>query len=445
MAQKLSCEITKLLSETDVEKEAKKLGFIKRKGKLSAWKFLDMLMFTHFNHEELSLNELATQLKLRYHIEISKQGVDNRFTGAAVEFIKTIMQKAMKMMVDEKTELEFLKNFKRVRVKDSTAFQLPEDMAEKYPGSGGAASKAMIRIQFEYDLTTGEIIDLSLHPFNAQDTSNAIKTIGSVEPEELIIRDLGYVNFTSLYQIQKIGAYFLNRLQYSLNVYEHKEGKLVKLDFPAIEQYLKKNKQAFIEKQVYIGDKEKLKIRLIIALLSEEKKQERLRKANKEAKKKGRNLGDDFKSRVGLNLFITNIDQHWVKADQVRQLYMLRWQIELIFKVWKSIGEIHKIKKMKIDRFECYLFAKLLWIIINWNIFWKITTFFNQQKGILMSIIKMFRTFKNNIESFRVSIIKGKTSLCGYIMDIVNMAEKHYRIEQKRSTLSLYNLIKEYK
>jgi hypothetical protein len=445
LAQKLSCEITKLLSETDVEKEAKKLGFIKRKSKLSAWKFLDMLMFTHFNHEELSLNELAVQLKLRYGIEISKQGIDNKFTGAAVEFIKAIMQKAMKVIVDKETKLDFLGNFKRVRIKDSTAFQLPEDMKERYPGSGGAASKAMIRIQFEYDLKTGEILDLSLHPFNAQDTSNAIQTIGSVEPDELIIRDLGYINFTSLHQIQKIRAYFINRLQYGLNVYEQKQGKLVRLDFSAIEQYLKKTNQAYVERVVYIDEKEKLEVRLIIELLPDKKKQERLSKANKEARKKGRNLGDDFKSRVGLNLFITNIDQQCINACQVRQLYTLRWQIELIFKVWKSIGEIHKTKKMKIDRFESYLFAKLLWIIINWKIFWKITVFFNQQKRILMSIIKMFRTFKNRIESFRASIIKGKASLTGYIMDIVNMAEKHYRIEQKRSKLSLYNLIKEYK
>jgi hypothetical protein len=420
---------------------ARKLGFVERESKLNGWKFLDMLLFTHFNHKGLSLNELAVQLKMRYNIDITKQGVNYRFSEAAVVFIKCILEKALKIVIEDETKLEFLKHFKRVKIKDSTAFQLPEDMAEKYPGSGGAGSKAMLRIQFEYDLKTGKIIDLSLHPFNAQDTANATETIGSVDQGELILRDLGYINLYSLKHIVKSNAAFLNRLQYSIVVYEKPEDEFIRIDFSKVEQYLKNTGQTRIEKKVYIGEKEKFEVRLIIELLPDDKKQDRLRKANKEANKKGRKLGKEYKSRCGLNLFITNINQSILKAGEVRRLYTLRWQVELIFKVWKSIGEIDKVKKMKVERFESYLYAKLLWIVINWKVFWEINIFCYSRKGILLSMYKMFKTFKNTLGEFRGAIIKGKKYLQEYIVDIALMAEKHYIIEKKKNKLSSRDLI----
>ncbi len=79
-----------------------------------------------------------------------------------------------------------------LKIKDSTCFQLPENMAEKYAGSGGSESGASIRIQFEYDFKTGAISDLSLHAFNDQDLNDAVRTMSSVQPNELVLRDLGY-------------------------------------------------------------------------------------------------------------------------------------------------------------------------------------------------------------------------------------------------------------
>jgi len=218
-----------------------------------------MLLFTEFNHEKLSLNELAIQLKLRFNIDISKQGIDERFTQAAVNFVKSILEKAIKIIIDDDVyaDLGHFAKFTQVKIKDSTSFQLPSDMAEKYPGSGGSASKAAIRIQFEYDFKTGKISDLSLHPFNEQDLTDATQTISSVKFGELIIRDLGYTNLDVFEQIIQSEAYFLSRLKYNINVYEKKGNEFVLLDFGKIEKHLRETNQTFIEKNVYIGETKK--------------------------------------------------------------------------------------------------------------------------------------------------------------------------------------------
>ena len=59
---------------------------------------------------------------------------------------------------------------------------------------------------------------------------------------------------------------------------------------------------------------------------------DRMRKANKTAAKKGRTVGKNYQARAGLNIYVTNTK---IEAKQVRLLYSIRWQIELIFKIWK--------------------------------------------------------------------------------------------------------------
>lgn len=123
---------------------------------------------------------------------------------------------------------------------------------------------------------------------------------------------------------------------------------------------------------VYIVASEKYKVRLVIEEMPEDKINERIRKVKKEAKKKKRIARKETLARAALNLFITNVQAEILPTSKVRSLYRLRWQIELMFKVWKSIGCISKIKKMKVERFETYLYAKLLWLMINWSILWQI-------------------------------------------------------------------------
>ena len=74
----------------------------------------------------------------------------------------------------------------------------------------------------------------------------------------------------------------------------------------------------------------------------------------------------DFKKRLaGYNIFITNASPELVKTEQIYGFYRLRWQIELLFKIWKSVFELDQVGKMSIARFECYLYGKLIAILIS--------------------------------------------------------------------------------
>ena len=432
-AQKLSANITKLLDEESINRLAEETGFTCRNSeKINGFRFLDMLLFTHFNHKELSLNDLSIQLGKRYGIKISKQAIDERFTNRAVDFFNSILEKALNLSLNLDIKIDFTK-YDKVRIKDSTSFQLPENMKDKYPGSGGSSSKAGIRIQFEYDLKNGEILDLSLYPMTIPDMANAKETIDNINPNDLIVRDLGYIKIEYLRDIEMQQAFYLNRLHSCTIVYEMKSGKLVEINFKKLHKQMKKDKLIRIEKEVYIGKKEIYKTRMIIELLPDIIYKERLQKMIKIAKSRKRNISDSYKAKIGLNIFVTNTE---IPAKQMRLLYTLRWQIELMFKIWKSIGEIDKVKKMKVERFESFLLAKLIWITINWQIMRQIVIYFFNEHNIEISPYKLFKTLKESLIEFREAVRNGLRYVLSFIKEIAEISPRNHKSEKKKHTIT---------
>ncbi|MEX2591610.1 MAG: hypothetical protein WD426_02465 [Anditalea sp.] len=95
--------------------------------------------------------EICADLLEEYGIEITKQGVNERFTSEAVLFFNRILDHLLSTEFNDVKDVEGLSAFKRVRIKDSTKFALLRAFAEKYKGYGGvlANSEAMISIQYE--------------------------------------------------------------------------------------------------------------------------------------------------------------------------------------------------------------------------------------------------------------------------------------------------------
>ena len=388
----------------------------------------------------MSLENLAEAITVSSCKEISKQAVDLRFTNEAVAFFKRLIESALQQFYSEDARYNFLEHFKEVRLKDSTSFQLPVDMSTKYPGSGGASSTACIRIQFEYDIKTGKILDLSLHSFIEQDLSNAVETIDDIIPDSLIIRDLGYTSVKAIRGIKEKEAYFVSRLINGADAYKLKGDVFVKINFNTVAKHLKRYNLKSLAMDVYVTEK-KEPVRMIVEYMPEDLVQKRIAKAQKQAEKKGRQLSQEYKAKAQLNIFITNVGADVLSTEQVHQVYTIRWQVELIFKIWKSIGDIHQVKKMKVARFECCLYAKLLWIVVNWQIVWQLNMQIHSSCGKLLSFYKAYKSLKEKISEFHIALASGKDFISVFIDRQLFLAKKFQLLDKKKDKNSMYELI----
>ena len=145
---------------------------------------------------------------------------------------------------------------------------------------------------------------------------------------------------------------YISRIRWNTQVYRKTEDVWELIDVEAISKQLKEGEHIEFPR-VYIGFHQKQATRLMIYKLTEPEHTKRLERHKKEKRRMP-------KYASGINLFITNIQEADMKAHEIYQLYSLRWQIEILFKTWKSIFGIHAVKRIKLERFQCHLYGQLI-------------------------------------------------------------------------------------
>lgn len=94
------------------------------------------------------------------------------------------------------------------------------------------------------------------------------------------------------------------------------------------------------------------------------RRRERLEKT---AKEKGRRVSEEQMSLCAWTVLATNLPKERFSADEIYTLYRVRWQMELVFKLWKSEGGVATSHGKTGLRCLCEFLAKLLGqIIANW-------------------------------------------------------------------------------
>lgn len=399
--------------------------------------FLDLIIFNSEQLKSQSLNDLTVTLKTKYKINMTKQSLNERFNEYAVTLVKMTLEKMINSQID-RTKLFDIEGINRILLKDSVCFQLDESFAEKYPGSGGSASKAAVRIQFEYDLLNGSINDLSLNPYTRQDATDSSETIDLTKEGDLILRDLAYMSIKVLKEVRGL---YLCRLKSQLSAYELNEetGEYLLIDFKSIHNELRANQMNRVEKVVYLG-KEKIKVRLFIYLLPDEEYARRIRKASKKnaSKTKSKTLSKEYKSRAALNLFITNSAESIITLDNAWKIYKLRWQVELIFKIWKSICHIDKIKKVKEERLECYIYSKLIMIVSGWKVAWQVAICLHEKEKKALSFYKAFKTLiREKMEDLKgLFALSNKTNI-EFANEFYEISKSNHIKEQRKGRVSV--------
>lgn len=360
-----SCK--ELLSDENLTCLARESGFIKRARKITAPTFVKALIKNTLPQRHQSLIDLKADFLKFDNEQISKVAVHNKFNSSAVVFMYSLLNQFLTDKLSElSSKINSNKFFRKINIKDSSKFKLPLSFLEKYPSYGSFNKQAsLMNLQFEYDILSGHWNCIELTQATRNDQRDSKETRNRIKEAELYIRDLGYITINYLTAVCKANAYFLNRLP-KIGVYLYEQGKYKVIDWKKLDKQMKSEATPVKELEVYIGQKEKIKCRLIITPVPNQEVSKRIRKASQGGKrKKGYNLSDEYKIKAKYNLFITNIPENEMDSRQVIDAYKLRWQIELIFKTWKSNLQIHEMKPVKTERMECQLLAKLIWITIN--------------------------------------------------------------------------------
>ena len=252
--------------------------------------------------------------------------------------------------------------------------------------------------------------------------------------------------FNLLYEIDIKQAYFLGRYKSSINLYEKVTIKLKEKDIIIfipfkIEDNIKMFQSNVTKKELYVKNKKQyLKVRMILFKNPEDTINNRRRILNKRAQKNNKSGKATTKSLIlcTWSIFITNTDEEKLPHKMIHNIYRIRWNVELIFKTWKSILNIHKSNvNENQNRVKMELYAKLILAVVIQKIYQKISSELWKNKEEL-SLYKMMDLFIRN-----TSLIASKLSQSIYkfakIMKIITQKaiKTCIKVHQKSRKTSL--------
>lgn len=390
--------------------------------------------------ETCSLAQASSKAQSMHRLHITKQSLDDRYNNEAVVFVKEVLIEVLERQISTLFCADFFPQFNKIRIKDSTRFLVSDNLKENFKGAGGSkgTSQACVCIQYEYDARSGKVLDLNITGGIRNDSADARETKTMIDQGDLVLRDLGYFNLSVLTGFADKDAFFVSRLNTSILVFNPENQE--RIGFGELYEQMRKQKLTRCEKMVLVGKDTKAKLRLIVEIVPEHVYEERIRKINQRNKDKGWTTSAEYKERCRFNMFITNVPTEDLSNEAIMLLYRLRWQVELMFKNWKSVVRIDKIRPMKYERFTCLLFAKLVLIIVNLQIVNNMKAYYFNKTKLILSENKCFKTLKDSFGILR-GIWKEKRKRSEMLLNslVRLLASNHWK--EKRNNRQNYNEI----
>ena len=356
----LSEQFQAVFEVSGLEAFARQTRFIERStSQISGEMFLKLNVLFEPSNSESSLNDMCDFLEDHFGVKIKKQSLDERFNKEAVTFMKACFSEVFSRTMVSNDFQPSAKFFSHIIVTDSTAFKLPATLRHLYKGTG---TDSGVKISYTFDLARGICKHLTYCAASINDADHLPELEKEIVKGALYIKDLGYWRYDHFEKIHRAKAYFITRYKTNTQVFGIEKSTLQAIP---IQDLLSLAEHAQYECEGFVGAKEKVPARILIQKVPLEVAQARIKKAKQKAASKKQQIADLTILLCHYNIYITNAPAEQMPFEFMQAVYRLRWQIELIFKAWKSIFELDKVKKMNEFRFECFLLGRLIMILLS--------------------------------------------------------------------------------
>jgi hypothetical protein len=346
---------------TTADHAARQSGFIQRRRRLTGASFVQGLVLGWLAQPAATYDQLA-QAVTRAGTPISPQGLAQRFTPAAAACLQQVLIAAVETAVTaEAATTSVLQRFAGVWLLDTTIIPLPRVLAAAWPGSGRSAAQggaAAIKLHTCLDLRDGTLRGPLVGSGRPHDKRSPLQTL-LPPPGTLRLTDLGFYALHVLRSLSTNGVFWLCRAQVQTTVFTADDRRWTLVDLLAA------HREEVLDLPVTLGITERLPARLIAFRLDPQAAARRRRKVRYIARRKARPASPDRLALCSWDVVVTNLPVDRATAEEARRLLRARWQIELLFKLWKSEGQLADSRSHQPDRILCELYAKLIGLVMQ--------------------------------------------------------------------------------
>jgi len=343
------------------ERAARATGLVQRTSKLTGARFVQTLVCGWLAQPQARLSQLV-QMAATLGVPITAQGLDERFGVASAECLREVLEEAVQVVLAvDPVAVPVLPRFTAVVVQDCTTISLPAELASIWPGCGGSspsAGQAALKRSVRLDLVRGRLEGPYAEPGRTNDRATTVAT-RPLPPGALRLAELGCFSVAELADHAAQDGYWLSRWQPGTALFTPDGQRHELLAFLAAAD------TTVVDQPVRLGVRRRLPARLLAVRVPQEVADQRRRRLRAAARDKGRAVSAARLALCAWTVFVTNVAPTQLTVREALVLARVRWQIALLFKLWKTHQRVDEWRSAKPWRILTEVYAKLLAVLVQ--------------------------------------------------------------------------------
>jgi hypothetical protein len=340
---------------------AKETGAVQRKRKLGGADLLHMLVFGWMQHPDASLETLCSTAAIS-EVYVSDTAVNQRFTPRCADFLHAVLEAILTVVVqaEEVVPPKVLQRFSAVVLEDSSTITLPDELAALWQGCGGNQShtSAALKLHVRWELKSGRLWGPALTDGRCSDHRSPLAQ-EELPEGSLYVSDLGYFCLREIAQRNRHHRYTLTRLRAGTALFDHKRKPL------SLSQVLPQRVGQMKELRVRVGAQEQVPMRLLMVRVPKEIGDKRREDLLADAKRRQQSVSEETLRLADWTLLITDAPVKRLPFQAALVLLRERWQMELLYKLWKQYAHVDEWRTANPWRSLCELYAKLIGVVLQ--------------------------------------------------------------------------------
>jgi len=376
-----------------VEQIARETGFNQRQRKIESYLFFWNLVLGFRVQLQRTLESLRRGYSDMAGVDFSQSAWHDRFNPTTVKFLQACAKLVVQQMAEEanRTLSPKMKWVDDILIQDSSIVRLSAALMKKFPATRSRKNAAGLKVSMLVSAVASSPKKITIHGERIHETKTL--KIGPWVKNKVLLIDLGFFKFQMFSRIHENGGYFLSRLRTNsnplfLSTLRMYRGNTIQLEGKRWKEAKDKLKRGALDAEVEVT----FSRRVYRGKQSKDAKSFRLVAIyNYEAKK--------------YHTYITNIPPDALSAEDVAELYRVRWDIEMIFKELKSKYSLDVIKSANPNVVEGLIWTGILTLLVSRRLFNVLCASAPIEHAVRYTPLRWATTFVENATLLEISIL----------------------------------------
>jgi len=358
-------QLKSVISETRLKKLGRELGFTKRERDVNGFNMVNALIESAGDSKIESLADIGRQFNALTDNSLEAKPFHNQLRKESLEkLMHQLTGQALTKWCKQYYQLpeEYLSYFDSIYLHDGSTLSLHPDLQDTFPGRFTKTSPAAIELHVTMDLLNHSIDSVTIDADKEGERQYLPKatTLGKA----LLLTDAGYFEKDYLDEIKANDGYFICSAGVNINPKVLSgfrcDGQKIKLKEETCLKNIKCNLPTDQSFELSVQWNEN--VYRLIGFYNHEKKK--------------------------FSFIVTNLPASTFNQTEVGKIYRLRWQIELLFKEWKSHNNLKKFNTKNATIIYTLVWSSLLALILKRLL----AGYVEKQHNILLSPLTVAKT-----------------------------------------------------